>query len=294
MKIAFVQQNNSHDLTKNLAYAEQEICSASKQGAQMVILQELFASLYFCQSEHKQHFSLAEPLDGPTTTRLLTLARKHNIVIVGSIFERRTSGVFHNTAVVCEKDGTLAGIYRKMHIPDDPGYYEKYYFTPGDLGFTPIPTSAGKLGILVCWDQWFPEAARLMSLAGAQILIYPTAIGWAPDDSKAEQQTQLEAWITIQRSHAIANGLPCVAVNRVGFEADPSGQQTQGIQFWGNSFVCDVNGQVLLQANHTDAMTGLVDIDYTATERQRIAWPFLRDRRIDHYANLNRIKIDER
>jgi N-carbamoylputrescine amidase len=291
MKIAFIQQANNTDCEMNLAYAEQEIGNAARQGAELVILQELFASLYFCQSEDAAHFSLAEPLDGPICQRMIQLARKYGVVIVASLFEKRTKGLFHNSISVIEKDGSVAGIYRKMHIPDDPGYYEKYYFTPGDLGFSPIHTSLGKLGVLVCWDQWFPEAARLMALSGADLLIYPTAIGWVPGDTQEEQQAQLDAWITVQRAHAIANNLPCVAVNRVGYEPDPSGH-TDGIQFWGNSFVCRPNGQIVKRASADSNATEIVEIDLTESQRQRIAWPFLRDRRIEHYSGLGRLFID--
>lgn len=261
------------------------ISQLAKQGAQLIVLPELHDSLYFCQQEIIDNFALAQPIDGATTTYLRQLAKQHRCVIVGSIFEKRARGLYHNTAVVLDIDGSIAGIYRKMHIPDDPGFYEKYYFTPGDLGFTPINTSLGKLGVLVCWDQWYPEAARVMALQGAEILIYPTAIGWDQNDDKAEQQRQLHAWQTIQQSHAIANGLPVISANRVGHEACPI-QQTTGILFWGNSFVCGQQGDMLACASTEKIQTIVTDVALTRTDRIREIWPFLRDRRIDAYGDL--------
>ena len=249
-------------------------------------MQELHTSLYFCQHESTDLFDLAEDIPGPSTKFLSDLAAELNVVIVGSLFERRAAGLYHNTAVVLDSDGSLAGTYRKMHIPDDPGYYEKFYFTPGDTGFTPIQTRIGKLGVLVCWDQWYPEAARLMALAGADILLYPTAIGWNPEDDAAEQTRQREAWITIQRSHAVANGLPVLVSNRVGFESDPSGQ-TKGSQFWGHSFAAGPQGEVLAKAEE-QACVLMVELDMTRSENVRRWWPFLRDRRIDAYADLSK------
>ena len=292
MNVGIIQQSNSADLNKNLEISCKQIESVATDGAELVVLQELHRSLYFCQVESQQYFDLAEPLDGPTVAKLSELAKNNKLVIVGSIFEKRLDGIYHNTAVVLDTDGSLAGYYRKMHIPDDPGYYEKYYFTPGDLGFKPITSSLGKLGILICWDQWFPEAARLMALAGAELLIYPTAIGWDPSDSQAEQERQLDAWMTIQRSHAIANNLPVIAVNRTGFENDPS-QQTDGIQFWGSSFICDAMGKIIAQCSPDNDETLIVSVDRQQTEQQRLLWPYLRDRRVDAYEDINKRCIDK-
>ena len=285
LKVGLVQQSNNGDYAHDFGKSEAGIREAAARGAQLVLLQELHTGLYFCQTEDTAVFDLAEPIPGPTTERLGALAKELGIVIVGSLFERRAPGLYHNTAVVLEKDGSLAGTYRKMHIPDDPGYYEKFYFTPGDLGFEPIETSAGRLGVLVCWDQWFPEAARLMALAGADLLLYPTAIGWDPADAQDEQARQREAWITIQRAHAVANGLHVLSVNRTGFEADPSGV-TGGAQFWGSSFVAGPQGEIIEQLP-TDAEGVLVvDVDRQRSERVRRIWPYLRDRRIDAYQDL--------
>lgn len=290
-KLALIQHRCTPSTTDNLAAIEQKISTAASAGAQLVLLQELHNSLYFCQSENSKQFDLAEPIPGPSCERLGKLAAKHHIIIVSSLFEKRARGLYHNTAVVFETDGSIAGIYRKMHIPDDPGYYEKYYFTPGDIGFEPISTSLGKLGVLVCWDQWYPEAARLMALKGADILLYPTAIGWDPADNSDEQQRQLQAWITIQRSHAVANGLYVAACNRTGLETDDTGQ-TAGSQFWGNSFVCGPQGEIITQANAGDECILYADVDFENTEKVRRAWPYLRDRRIDAYANLTKRFID--
>jgi N-carbamoylputrescine amidase len=285
LRIGLIQHSCSADRSANLAASMDGIRHAAGQGAQLVLLQELHASLYFCQTEATICFDLAESIPGPTSTQLAALAKQLNIVIVASLFEKRAAGLYHNTAVVFECDGSIAGMYRKMHIPDDPAYYEKFYFTPGDLGFTPIPTSVGNLGVLVCWDQWFPEAARLMTLAGADLLLYPTAIGWDATDSMEEQQRQRDAWITVQRGHAIANGIPVVACNRTGFEATP-GAANQGIHFWGSSFVCGPQGELLAQAATDKAEVLLSDIDMQRVEQVRQIWPYLRDRRIDAYDDL--------
>lgn len=285
LKTALIQQHNVADTQDNIRRLTNSIKDAADQGAQLVVLQELHNSLYFCQTEDVNQFDLAEPIPGPSTDYYAQLAKEQGIVLVTSLFERRAAGLYHNTAVVFDKDGTIAGCYRKMHIPDDPAYYEKFYFTPGDLGFHPIDTSVGRLGVLVCWDQWFPEAARLMALQGAQILIYPTAIGYESTDTPEEQQRQREAWTTVQRSHAVANGLPVVAVNRVGFEPDPS-KQTNGIQFWGSSFVAGPQGELLYRAPDNEEALALVDIDLQHSEQVRRWWPFLRDRRIDQYGDL--------
>ncbi len=285
LRVGLVQQNCTDDLNTNLRTTESGIRAVAGRGAQLVLLQELHTTQYFCQHEATELFDLAEPIPGPSTEFLGSLARELDIVIVGSLFERRAPGLYHNTAVVLERNGSLAGIYRKMHIPDDPGYYEKFYFTPGDLGFNPIETSVGKLGVLVCWDQWYPEAARLMALAGADLLLYPTAIGWSPADDGIEQARQRDAWITIQRAHAIANGLPVVVANRVGHEPDPSGQ-TQGSQFWGSSFVAGPQGEILVQAGNERPEGLVVDVDLARSENVRRWWPFLRDRRIDAYGDL--------
>jgi len=288
LRVAFIQQAcNLPSAADNLAVSEQAIRQAADQGARLIILPELHTGSYFCQVEATDCFDLAEPIPGPATARLGDLARALNAVIVGSLFERRAPGLYHNTAVVLDSDGTLAGIYRKMHIPDDPGYYEKFYFTPGDRGFTPIKTSVGTLGVLVCWDQWYPEAARLMALAGAELLIYPTAIGWDPASDEAEKQRQLEAWITIQRGHAVANGLPVIACNRIGHEPDP-GQHSQGIQFWGNSFAAGPQGEFMARASAAETGTFVVDIDRKRTEDVRRIWPFLRDRRIEEYGDISK------
>lgn len=282
LKIGLVQQACTADRSANLAATTAMIREAAAQGAKLVVLQELHSSLYFCQVEDVHNFDLGEPIPGPTTEQLARLAAELKIVIVASLFERRAPGVYHNTAVVLEADGAIAGKYRKMHIPDDPGYHEKFYFTPGDLGFTPIKTSVGSLGILVCWDQWYPEAARLMALAGADILIYPTAIGWDPRDDAAEQTRQRDAWITVQRAHAIANGLPLVACNRTGREADLSGH-TAGIEFWGSSFIDGPQGEILATAPGDSPAVLVTELDLMRSEQVRRIWPYLRDRRIDAY-----------
>jgi len=287
LRIGIVQQSCTEDRDHNLAVSEAGIRDAASRGAQLVLLQELHTGLYFCQHESTQLFDLAETIPGPSTEALGALAKELDIVIIGSLFERRAPGLYHNTAVVLERDGTLAGKYRKMHIPDDPGYYEKFYFTPGDLGFRPIQTSLGKLGVLVCWDQWYPEAARLMALAGADLLFYPTAIGWNPDDTDDERNRQRDAWITIQRSHAVANGLPVIVANRTGFEPDPTGS-LQGSQFWGSSFAVGPQGEFLAQAGTESGEVLVVDVDLARSENVRRWWPFLRDRRIDAYEDLSK------
>lgn len=292
MKTGIIQQHNTADHADNIRRLETAICRCAEKGAQLVVLQELHNSLYFCQTEDTDRFDEAETIPGPSTEHFGALARKSGVVLVLSLFEKRAPGLYHNTAVVIEKDGTIAGRYRKMHIPDDPAYYEKFYFTPGDLGFTPIQTSVGKLGVLVCWDQWYPEAARLMALGGAEILIYPTAIGWESSDTDDEQMRQLDAWRTVQRGHAVANGLPVVTVNRVGHEPDPSGQ-TNGIRFWGNSFVCGPQGELIHESPTDTEDIRLVDIDTSRSEQVRRWWPFLRDRRIDAFEPLTRRYIDE-
>ena len=285
LNVALIQQNCSSNRDDNLARTLQMVRTAAASGAQLVVLQELHTSTYFCQVESPPLFDLAEPIPGPSTETLGKLAGELGVVIVASLFERRAAGLYHNTAVVLENDGSIAGIYRKMHIPDDPGFYEKFYFTPGDLGFNPVKTSVGTLGVLVCWDQWFPEAARLMALAGADLLIYPTAIGWDPDDSIEEQQRQYDAWVTVQRGHSVANGLPLLAVNRVGFENSPLGEEV-GIKFWGGSFAAGPQGEILAQASQENEEIILVEIDRARSERVRRIWPFLRDRRIDEYGDL--------
>ena len=291
LKVGIVQQANTPDLHDNLMNLAQGIASCAAHGAQLVVLQELHNTPYFCQTEDTSRFDLAEPIPGPSCGFYSELAAAHHVVLVTSLFEKRAPGLYHNTAVVFDADGSLAGKYRKMHIPDDPAYYEKFYFTPGDLGFEPIQTSLGKLGVLVCWDQWYPEAARLMALKGAEILIYPTAIGWESTDTPEEQARQLDAWVTIQRAHAVANGLPVVSVNRVGHEPDPSGQ-TNGILFWGNSFVAGPQGELLAQAGNDAPETMVVEIDMQRSENVRRWWPFLRDRRIDAYDGLVKRFID--
>lgn len=286
LKVALVQRSVAdNDTCANLAANCEAIRKAAAQGAELVLLQELHNSRYFCQTEDTGLFDLAEPVPGPSTEQLGAVARECNIVVVASLFERRAPGLYHNTAVVLERDGSVAGRYRKMHIPDDPGYYEKFYFTPGDLGFTPIDTSVGRLGVLVCWDQWYPEAARLMALAGAELLFYPTAIGWDPRDDQSEQQRQREAWITIQRAHAVANGIPVLACNRTGHEPDPSGQ-SEGIQFWGSSFVAGPQGEILAEAPIAEDAVLVADLDLGRSESVRRIWPYLRDRRIDDYQDL--------
>ena len=291
LKIGIVQQHNTADVNNNRERLAQQIARLARQGAALIVLQELHNSLYFCQTENVDLFDLAEPIPGPSTDFYGQLAREHGVVIVTSLFERRAAGLYHNTAVVMERDGSIAGTYRKMHIPDDPAYYEKFYFTPGDLGFHPIHTSVGCLGVMVCWDQWYPEAARLMALQGAELLIYPTAIGYESSDTADEQQRQREAWTTVQRGHAVANGLPVVAVNRVGHETDPSGQ-TGGIQFWGSSFVAGPQGELLYRASDTDEESALIEIDLAHSEQVRRWWPFLRDRRIEAYNPILKRFID--
>ena len=291
MKIGIIQQHNTADRTDNMQRLVDGVRASAKGGAELVVLQELHNSLYFCQTENVDNFNLAEPVPGPSTEFFGALAKELGVVIVASLFERRAAGLYHNTAVVIERDGTVAGKYRKMHIPDDPAYYEKFYFTPGDLGFHPIDTSVGRLGVLVCWDQWYPEAARLMALQGADILIYPTAIGYESSDTEAEQQRQREAWTTVQRGHAVANGLPVVAVNRVGYEPDPSGL-TGGIQFWGSSFVAGPQGEILYRASDKEEERTVIDIDLRHSEQVRRWWPFLRDRRIDKYGDITRRFVD--
>ena len=285
IKVGIIQQANVADMRINLMNLAKSIESCAAHGAQLVVLQELHNSLYFCQTENTQLFDLAEPIPGPSTGFYSELAAANNIVLVTSLFEKRAPGLYHNTAVVFERDGSIAGKYRKMHIPDDPAYYEKFYFTPGDLGFEPIQTSLGKLGVLVCWDQWYPEAARLMAMKGAELLIYPTAIGWESSDTEEEKKRQLGAWVTVQRGHAVANGLPVVTVNRVGHEADPS-RQTNGIQFWGNSFVAGPQGELLAELSNNDEEIRIVEIDKTRSENVRRWWPFFRDRRIDAFGGL--------
>jgi N-carbamoylputrescine amidase len=287
LKTGIIQQSNSGDVVANRTKIADGIRQCAGEGAHLVVLQELHDSLYFCQTENVDNFDLAVEIPGEVTSIYSELAKKHGLVLVTSLFERRAPGLYHNTAVVFEKDGSIAGKYRKMHIPDDPAYYEKFYFTPGDLGFNPIETSVGKLGVLVCWDQWYPEAARMMALAGADLLIYPTAIGWESSDPEEEKQRQLDAWITIQRGHAVANGLPVIAVNRTGHEPDPSGQ-TGGIQFWGNSFICGPQGEILFQAMANQEQIIVRDVSLQRSEQVRRWWPFLRDRRIECYGDLTK------
>lgn len=290
LNVGLVQHSCSADTASNLQKSIEGIRKAAAQGAQLVVLQELHRGLYFCQQEQVEAFDLAESIPGSSTETLGALAKELGVVIVASLFEKRAVGLHHNTAVVLDKDGSIAGKYRKMHIPDDPGFYEKFYFTPGDMGFHPIQTSIGKLGVLVCWDQWFPEAARLMAMAGAELLIYPTAIGWDPEDDEQEQARQRDAWITVQRGHAIANGVPVVSVNRIGHEADPAGGP--GIDFWGSSFVAGAQGEFLYQSDVIAEETAVVSIDMERSEHVRRIWPYLRDRRIDHYADLLKIFRD--
>lgn len=285
-----VQQPCNRGRETNLAYSLSQIQAAAQRGAELVVLPELHLDHYFCQSEDTACFDLAQPIPGPSCEPLADAARANRVVVVSTIFEKRAPGLYHNTAVVFDKDGSVAGTFRKMHIPDDPGFYEKFYFTPGDLGFKPIETSIGKLGVLICWDQWYPEAARLMALAGADLLIYPTAIGWNPDDEAAEKQRQLQAWITVQRGHAVANGLPVISCNRIGFEAAPD--QGPGIQFWGNSFIAGPQGELLASADDVEDCLLFAELDPKRSEDVRRIWPFLRDRRIDAYADILRRYID--
>ena len=303
MKIGIIQQHNTADHEDNMKRLAEKITELAKQGAELIVLQELHNGLYFCQAEDVNVFDQAEPIPGPSTAFFGQLAKELGVVIVTSLFERRSAGLCHNTAVVLEKDGTIAGTYRKMHIPDDPGYYEKFYFTPGDLGFHPIQTSVGRLGVLVCWDQWYPEAARLMALQGAELLIYPTAIGYDLNDTQEEQQRQRMAWQTVQRGHAVANGVPVITVNRVGFEdaphaphstlgSQPSALDKNGIPFWGTSFVAGPQGELLYEASAEAEETAIVDVDMKRSEQVRRWWPFLRDRRIDSYEGLTRRFID--
>jgi N-carbamoylputrescine amidase len=291
IKVGLVQQANTDNRQANVDKSVAGIRQCAAQGAQLVVLQELHTGIYFCQAEDTGKFDMAEPIPGPSTALFGALARELGIVLVTSLFERRAPGLYHNTAVVLEKDGAIAGKYRKMHIPDDPAYYEKFYFTPGDLGFQPISTSVGKLGVLVCWDQWYPEAARLMALAGAELLIYPTAIGWESTDPQSEKERQFGAWQTIQRGHAVANGLPVIAVNRTGHEPDWS-EVTGGIQFWGQSFVAGPQGEIIYQAPANEEVNAVVEIDRRRTEEVRRIWPFFRDRRIDAYGGLTQRYLD--
>ena len=287
MKVGLIQQCNTNDISANKAKLMQNIRTCAKAGAELIVLQELHNGLYFCQTEDTVQFDLAESIPGPSTNDFGALAKELGVVLVLSLFEKRAVGLYHNTAVVIEKDGSIAGKYRKMHIPDDPAYYEKFYFTPGDLGFQPIETSVGKLGVLVCWDQWYPEAARLMALAGADMLIYPTAIGWESSDSVDEKMRQRDAWTISQRGHAVANGLPVISVNRVGWEMDPS-QQTNGIQFWGSSFVAGPQGEILKLLSDENEEVAVVEVSLERSESVRRIWPFLRDRRIDFYDDITK------
>ncbi len=291
LKVGIIQQSCTASVAENKEKLRDNIADVVAKGAELVVLQELHNSLYFCQVESTDNFDLAEPIPGPSTEFYGKIARQHGIVLVTSLFERRSAGLYHNTAVVFERDGSIAGKYRKMHIPDDPAYYEKFYFTPGDLGFRPINTSVGRLGVQVCWDQWYPEGARLMALQGAELLIYPTAIGYESSDTPEEQERQREAWTTVQRGHAVANGLPVIAVNRVGHEDDPSGQ-TNGIDFWGSSFVAGPQGEMLFRASKTKEVNTVVEVDLNRSENVRRWWPFLRDRRIEEFAALTRRFID--
>lgn len=291
MKVGILQQRVTEDVRANMRHIAEGIERLADDGAQLVVLQELHNSLYFCQTEDVDNFNLAEPVPGPSTEFYGGLARRFGVVIVTSLFEKRAAGLYHNTAVVMERDGSIAGKYRKMHIPDDPAYYEKFYFTPGDIGFHPIDTSVGRLGVLVCWDQWYPEAARLMALQGAEILVYPTAIGYADSDTPDEQERQREAWTTVQRGHAVANGLPVVTANRVGFEPDPSGQ-TKGISFWGSSMAVGPQGEMLWRAGLDEEESAVIDIDMSRCEQVRRWWPFLRDRRIEEYGDILKRFVD--
>ena len=289
LKIGFLQQHNTADVRGNIERLADGIADLAGRGAQLIVLQELHNSLYFCQEENVDNFDLAEPIPGPSTELYGELARRYGVVIVTSLFERRAAGLYHNTAVVLERDGSIAGCYRKMHIPDDPGYYEKFYFTPGDLGFHPVDTSVGRLGVMVCWDQWYPEAARLMALQGADLLIYPTAIGYEPNDTPEEQERQRRAWQTVMRGHAVANGLPVVAVNRVGVEELT---RTTRIVFWGTSFVAGPQGEIIYEASNDDEESIIVGLDLDHSEQVRRWWPFLRDRRIDQYGDMTKRFID--
>ena len=291
INVGIIQQHNTANIKQNMQRLAESIKSLAQDGANLIVLQELHNGLYFCQTENVDLFDLAESIPGPSTEFYGSLAKELGVVIVTSLFEKRAPGLYHNTAVVIESDGTIAGKYRKMHIPDDPAYYEKFYFTPGDLGFHPIDTSIGRLGVLVCWDQWYPEAARLMALQGAELLIYPTAIGYESSDSEEEQQRQREAWTTVQRGHAVANGLPVISVNRVGFEPDPS-KQTNGIQFWGSSMVVGPQGEFLYRAPADEEISKIVKVDLERSEQVRRWWPFLRDRRIDQYGEITKRFID--
>jgi len=291
LRVGFLQQHNTADTKNNILRLGEGITDLAKRGAQLIVLQELHNTLYFCQTEDVDLFDLAETIPGPSTKLYCELAKKLGVVIVASLFEKRAPGLYHNTAVVIESNGEIVGKYRKMHIPDDPAYYEKFYFTPGDMGFHPIQTSVGKLGVLVCWDQWYPEAARLVALQGADMLIYPTAIGYADNDTPEEQQRQRMAWQTVMRGHAVANGLPVVAVNRVGFEPDPSGQ-TAGIQFWGTSFVAGPQGEIIYEASTDEEESIVIEMDMDRSEQVRRWWPFLRDRRIDAYGDITKRFID--
>lgn len=292
MKVGVIQQHNTSDIAGNRARLIEKIHSLAREGAELVVLQELHDSLYFCQVESVDNFDLAVGIPSEVTDMYAEAARTAGVVLVTSLFERRAAGLYHNTAVVFERDGSIAGKYRKMHIPDDPAYYEKFYFTPGDLGFEPIRTSVGRLGVLVCWDQWYPEAARLMAMRGAEMLIYPTAIGWESSDTEDEKMRQREAWITVQRGHAVANGLPVITVNRVGHESDPSGV-TNGIQFWGSSFVAGPQGEFIFRAPDDAEAVAIVDVDLKRSEQVRRWWPFLRDRRIDSFGGLTRRYLDD-
>jgi N-carbamoylputrescine amidase len=287
MRIGIIQQSNTEDRVANITKLEQNIRTCAADGSELIIMQELHNGLYFCQTENPEVFELAETIPGPSTESFGKLAKELGVVLVLSLFEKRTAGLYHNTAVVIEKDGTIAGKYRKMHIPDDPAYYEKFYFTPGDLGFEPVQTSLGKLGVMVCWDQWYPEAARLMAMTGAEMLIYPTAIGWESTDTDDEKLRQMMAWQIAQRAHAIANGIHVISCNRTGYEADPSGS-TNGIQFWGNSFVAGPQGEILSQASNDEEENLIVDIDLSRTESVRRIWPFFRDRRVDAFDELTK------
>ena len=291
LRVGFLQQHNTADTKDNILRLGEGITDLAKRGAQLIVLQELHNTLYFCQTEDVDLFDLAETIPGPSTKLYCEMAKKCGVVIVASLFEKRAPGLYHNTAVVIESNGEIVGKYRKMHIPDDPAYYEKFYFTPGDMGFHPIQTSVGKLGVLVCWDQWYPEAARLMAMQGAEMLIYPTAIGYADNDTPEEQQRQRMAWQTVMRGHAVANGLPVIAVNRVGHELDPSGQ-TAGIQFWGTSFVAGPQGEIIYEASTDDEESIVVEMDMNRSEQVRRWWPFLRDRRIDAYGDITKRFID--
>lgn len=286
IKVALIQEINHGTAQQNLQVIEARVAEAAMQGAQLILLQELHNGAYFCQHESADEFDAAESIPGPSCTHLSTIAKQNNVVLIGSLFERRAAGLYHNTAVVFDSNGELVGKYRKMHIPDDPGFYEKYYFTPGDLGFEPVQTSLGKIGVLICWDQWYPEAARLMALAGAEFLVYPTAIGWDPDDTDDEKQRQQDAWLLSHRGHAVANGIPVLSCNRTGFEASPLG--ASGIQFWGHSHILGPQGEILAQASSDSAEILITDIDLARSEKVRRMWPFLRDRRIDAYSDLTK------